>query len=82
LEATAAAYAFSSPEGDLPAAVAITWALFAIFDHQHTPFIHWSAFAFALLSLIWVLKGANGLVTSWRRGGIVLDEERAPLTQH
>jgi len=79
LEATAAAYAFSSPEGDLPAAIAITWSLFAIFEHQHTPFIHWSALGFALLSLIWVIKGANGLVASWRRGGIVLDEERAPL---
>jgi hypothetical protein len=81
-EATAAAYAFSTPEGDLPAAIAITWSLFAIFDRQHTPFIHWSALAFALLSLIWVLKGAVGLFTSWPRGGIVLeDEERAPLTR-
>ncbi|KAH9055881.1 hypothetical protein EDB83DRAFT_2391693 [Lactarius deliciosus] len=81
-EATAAAYAFSTPEGDLPAAIAITWSLFAIFDRQHSPFIHWSALVFALLSLIWVLKGAVGLLTSWRRGGIVLeDEERAPLTR-
>ncbi|KAI0287866.1 hypothetical protein BC826DRAFT_1093227 [Russula brevipes] len=81
-EATAAAYAFSTPEGDLPAAIAITWALFAIFDRQHTPFIHWSALAFALLSLIWVLKGAFGLFSKWPRGGIVLeDEERAPLTR-
>ncbi|KAI0270526.1 hypothetical protein BC834DRAFT_819140 [Gloeopeniophorella convolvens] len=79
-EATAAAYAFSTPEGDLPAAVAITWSLFAIFDHQRTGFIHWSALAFAVLSLVWVLKGAVGLITQWRRGGIVLeDEERAPL---
>jgi len=81
-EGTAAAYAFSTPEGDLPAAIAITWSLFAIFDHQHDPFIHWSALAFALLSLAWVLKGAIGLVSTWRRGGIVLeDEERAPLTR-
>ncbi|KAH9037464.1 hypothetical protein EDB85DRAFT_1936226 [Lactarius pseudohatsudake] len=85
-EATAAAYAFSTPEGDLPAAIAITWSLFAIFDRQHSPFIHWSALVFALLSLLWVLKGAVGLLTSWRRGGIVLardieDEERAPLTR-
>jgi hypothetical protein len=82
LEATAAAYAFSTPEGDLPAAIAITWSLFAIFEHQRTPFIHWSALAFALLSLVWVVKGAFGLVSTWRRGGIVLeDEERAPLTR-
>ncbi|KAI0298479.1 hypothetical protein B0F90DRAFT_1732799 [Multifurca ochricompacta] len=81
-EATAAAYAFSTPEGDLPAAIAITWSLFAIFDHQRTPFIHWSALAFALLSLVWVLKGAAGLATTWRHGGIVLeDEERASLTR-
>ncbi|KAH9970015.1 hypothetical protein BGW80DRAFT_1461635 [Lactifluus volemus] len=82
LESTGATYAFSTPEGDFPAAIAITWALFAIFDHQHTPFIHWSALVFALLSLLWVIKGAYGLVTTWRRGGIVLeDEERAPLTR-
>jgi hypothetical protein len=81
-EATAAAYAFATPEGDLPAAIAITWSLFAIFDRQHTPFIHWSALAFAILSLIWVVKGALGLIAVWRRGGIVLeDEERAPLTR-
>ncbi len=81
-EATAAAYAFSTPEGDLPAAIAITWSLFAIFEHQRTPFIHWSALAFALLSLIWVIKGAFGLLSTWRRGGVVLeDEERAPLTR-
>jgi len=81
-EGTAAAYAFATPEGDLPAAIAITWSLFAIFDHQRDPFIHWSALAFALLSLVWVLKGALGLVSTWRRGDIVLeDEERAPLTR-
>jgi hypothetical protein len=81
-EATAAAYAFSTPEGDLPAAIAITWSLFAIFEHQRTPFIHWSALAFALLSLIWVIKGAFGLLSTWRRGSVVLeDEERAPLTR-
>jgi len=80
-EGTAAAYAFSTPEGDLPAAIAITWSLFAIYDRQPNPFIHWSALAFALLSLVWVLKGAFGLFSTWRRGGIVLeDEERAPLT--
>jgi len=81
-EATAAAYAFSTAEGDLPAAVAVTWSLFAIFEHQQTPFIHWSALAFAILSLIWVLKGGFGLFAAWGRGGLVLeDEERAPLTR-
>jgi len=81
-EATAAAYAFSTPEGDLPAAVAITWSLFAIFAHQQTPFIHWSALGFAVLSLVWVIKGGFGLVSTWCRRGVVLeDEERAPLTR-
>ncbi|THH19406.1 hypothetical protein EW146_g1743 [Bondarzewia mesenterica] len=82
LEATAAAYAFSSPEGDLPASIAIAWALFAIFAHQRSSkFIHWSALAFAILALVWVIKGGVGLARkTWSRGGIVLeDEERAPL---
>ncbi|KZT72143.1 hypothetical protein DAEQUDRAFT_809403 [Daedalea quercina L-15889] len=82
LEATAAAYAFSSAEGDLPASIAIAWSLWAIFSHQHAPaFIHWSALAFAILALFWVLKAVVGLFLKLRRGsrGISLDEERAPL---
>ena len=82
LEATAAAYAFSSPEGDLPASIAIAWSLWAIFDHQRSSaFIHWSALAFSILALIWVVKALVGLVVRIRRrgGGISLDEERAPL---
>ncbi|TFY74567.1 hypothetical protein EWM64_g9446 [Hericium alpestre] len=82
LEGCAAAYAFSTAEGDLPASIAVTWALFAIFAHQRASgFVHWSALAFALLSLVWVMKAAYGLVNTWRRGGVMLeDEERAPLT--
>lgn len=83
LEATAATYAFSSPEGDLPASFAITWSLFAIFAHQdvhRSGFIHWSALVFAILSAIWVVRGMYGLYTRTRGGAIVLvDEERAPL---
>ncbi|KAI0033453.1 hypothetical protein K488DRAFT_84894 [Vararia minispora EC-137] len=79
LESTAAAYAFSSPEGDLPAAIAIAWSLWAIFAHQRTPpFVHWSALAFAILSLVWVVKGAVGLARG-RRGIALEDAERAPL---
>jgi hypothetical protein len=78
LEATAAAYAFSTIEGDLPAAIAISWSLWAIFVHQHNPFIHWSALAFAILSLIWVLKGAYGVYRGRERIALS-DEERAPL---
>ncbi|KII83268.1 hypothetical protein PLICRDRAFT_169025 [Plicaturopsis crispa FD-325 SS-3] len=79
LEATAGTYAFSSPEGDLPAGISIAWALWAIFAHQTASgFVHWSALAFAILSLFWVVKGAAGL---FRRGGGVRleDAERAPL---
>jgi len=81
LEATSAAYAFSSPEGDLAASIAIAWSLFAIFAHQHNPFIHWSALAFSLLSLFWILKSIYGYFISYRRGsgGVLHDEERAPL---
>jgi hypothetical protein len=80
LEGTAATYAFATTEGDLPAAVAIAWSLWAIFDHQKTSFIHWSALVFAILALVWVVKGAFGL---YRRCYVVsialVDEERAPL---
>ncbi|KAH9858597.1 hypothetical protein C2E23DRAFT_864486 [Lenzites betulinus] len=82
LEATAATYAFSSAEGDLPASIAIAWSLWAIFARQrHPAFIHWSALAFAILSLVWVVKAAIGVGLKLRRGGrgISLDEERAPL---
>jgi len=81
LEATSAAYAFSSPEGDLAASIAIAWGLFAIYAHQHNAFIHWSALAFSLLSLFWILKSLYGYFVSYRgRSGSVLhDEERAPL---
>jgi len=83
LEGTAATYAFSSPEGDLPASIAITWSLWAIFTHQtvhRSAFIHWSALAFAILALFWVAKGAFGLYRRFSGGSIALeDEERAPL---
>ena len=81
LESTAAAYAFSAPEGDLPAAVAISWFLWAVFVQQHQPFVHWGALAFAVLSLLWVGKALIALGVRISRGGarISLDEERAPL---
>ncbi|KAG5646813.1 hypothetical protein DXG03_002190 [Asterophora parasitica] len=81
LEGTAATYAFSTPEGDLPASIAIAWSLWAIFAHQTSSgFVHWSALAFSILALIWVVKGSYGLYTRSRGGRIALsDEERAPL---
>jgi hypothetical protein len=80
LEGTAATYAFSSPEGDLPASVAIAWSMWAIYAHQTgSGFVHWTALAFSILTLIWVVKGIFGLVVK-SRGRIALsDEERAPL---
>jgi len=82
LEGTAATYAFSTPEGDLPASIAIAWALWAIYAHQTSSgFVHWSSLVFAILALVWVVKGAVGLATRSRSGRIALsDEERAPLT--
>ncbi|KAH7927060.1 hypothetical protein BV22DRAFT_1085699 [Leucogyrophana mollusca] len=83
LEGTAATYAFSTPEGDLPASIAIVWSLWAIFAHQsvyRSGFIHWSALAFAILALFWVVKGVWGLYRRFSGGVILLeDEERAPL---
>ncbi|KAJ7647587.1 hypothetical protein FB45DRAFT_893845 [Roridomyces roridus] len=80
LEGTAATYSFSTAEGDLPASVAIAWALFAVFAHQtRSSFVHWSALAFAILSIVWVLKGAYGLFVKTRGGVRLHDEERAPL---
>jgi hypothetical protein len=79
LEATAATYAFSSPEGDLPASIAITWSLWAIFAHQKSSgFIHWSALVFAIFSLVWVVKGAYGTFSALRRGRISLTDEERP----
>lgn len=78
LEGTAATYAFATPEGDLPASIAIAWALWAIFAHQTSSgFVHWSSLAFAILALVWVVKGAVGLTS--RDRSRLDDEERAPL---
>ncbi|KAF8310634.1 hypothetical protein DL93DRAFT_2061926 [Clavulina sp. PMI_390] len=79
LESTSVAYALSSPEGDLAGAIAISWSLWAIFAEQTTSvFIHWSAFAFAFLSLFSIAKAVFGLFGA-RQTGLLHDEERAPL---
>jgi len=84
LEATSAAYAFSSPEGDIAGSLAITWGLFGIWDHQRSSgFVHITATVFAVLSAFWVAKALYGLFTSGRGArGILHDEERAPLVGH
>jgi len=80
LEATSAAYAFSSGEGDIAGSIAITWSLFAIFVHQRSSaFIHWSALVFAIISLFWIVKSLLGYYRGGSSGGILHDEERAPL---
>ncbi|KAF8813682.1 hypothetical protein BYT27DRAFT_7180436 [Phlegmacium glaucopus] len=80
LEGTAATYSFSTPEGDLPASIAIAWSLWAIFSHQTSSgFVHWSSLAFAILALIWVVKGAIGLIFRHNSRIALVDEERAPL---
>jgi len=81
LESTSAAYAMSSTEGDLPGAFVISWTLWAIFDHQRSSaFIHWSALAFSILSVFWVLKATYGLYSKCTGSHIALaDEERGPL---
>jgi len=80
LEGTAAAYAFSTPEGDLPASIAIAWSLWAIFAHQTgSGFVHWTALVFSILTLIWVVKGITGIIVKGRGRIALSDEERAPL---
>jgi hypothetical protein len=81
LEATAATYSLSSAEGDLAATIAIAWSLWAIFAHQTSSgFVHWTALAFAILTMVWVIKGAYGLGTrTWGGRVALVDEERAPL---
>lgn len=84
LESTAVGYAFSSAEGDLAGAVAITWSLFGIYSRQSrvggSGFVSITSLIFACLSAFWVgvsiwrlykAKGASGVLHG--------DEERAPL---
>ncbi|CAD6889559.1 unnamed protein product [Tilletia controversa] len=77
LEATSAGYVFSG-KGDAAGAAVITFSLLAIFQYQHTKFIHWSALVFFIISLIALVRAL--IATFQNRGRIALsDEERAPL---
>jgi len=84
LEATAVGYAFSSPEGDLSGAIAITWSLFGIWARQSRPsgsgFVSTVTLIFASISAFWILVSIYRL---WQakgvRGVLHHDEERAPL---
>ncbi|PWZ02164.1 hypothetical protein BCV70DRAFT_198446 [Testicularia cyperi] len=78
LESTAAGYVWYS-EGDVAGALVISLSLLAIFQHQTTSkFIHWSALAFFIISLIAVLRAVISIVTNRNRTALN-DEERAPL---
>ncbi|GAC92988.1 hypothetical protein PHSY_000548 [Pseudozyma hubeiensis SY62] len=78
LESTAAGYVWYS-EGDVAGALVISLSLLAIFQHQtSSKFIHWSALAFFIISLIAVLRAVLSIFTSRNRTAVT-DEERAPL---
>jgi len=84
LEATAAAYAFSSPEGDISGSFAITWSLFGIWSGQRHPggsgFVSTVSLIFSVLSAFWLIKSVVGRVQKGRGvHGVLHDEERAPL---
>ena len=63
LVSSAASYSCATPEVDLPASIVIAWCLWGIFAHQTSSgFVHWSALAFAIISLLWVIDGVNSFV--------------------
>lgn len=64
LQTIASAYAYSTAEGDLPACLAVSWFIWAVFVHQteaKSPFVHWCALGAAILSLCWLMRSAIGL---------------------
>jgi len=78
MEIQAAGYAFSSTQGDVGGSAVITWTLFNIFSHQTSSgFVHWSALAFAIVSLVNLLKSVYGTGANARR--ITLTEESQPI---
>lgn len=78
LESTAAGYVWYS-EGDVAGAAVISLSLLAIFQHQtSSKFIHWSALAFFIISLVAVLRAVIAIFTN-RNTTAISDEERAPL---
>ncbi len=72
-----AMYAFSTAEGGLPASIAITWSLWAIFAHQtFSGFMYWLSLVCAVLALIYVV---NGAIVIWSGPVVVAHGERTPL---
>ena len=82
LEGTAAAYVFAG-HGDVVGAAVISLSLLAIFQHQGVQrsgaFIHYSALAFFIISLIAVLRAAIAAIQGRHSTITSSDEERAPL---
>lgn len=84
LEGTAAAYVFAG-RGDVVGAAVISLSLLAIFQRQSIGrsghFIHYSALAFFIISLIAVLRATIAALSGSSRitGARATDEERAPL---
>jgi len=69
------AYAATTKSGDIPGATVITLGLFAIFSHHNQPgTLHWLTLAFAIVSLLAVVKSVVGTWQVWRGGQIRLDE--------
>jgi len=84
LVGTAAGYAFHSDRGDIAGALVISWSLLGIFQHQHTPVIHWFAFASFILSLGAIGKALYGIRRSGHSlvdGVLHSDEEARPILQ-
>jgi len=84
LQGGAAAFALSSVVGDRPAAFVLSFALWAISDHQRSsPFIHGSATAFFILSLLWDFMAMDGIYRKCTgRSNFLSDDERGPLLGH
>lgn len=82
LEGTAAAYVFAG-HGDVVGAAVISLSILAIYNHQTIArageFIHYSALAFFIISLIAVLRATIAAFTGRTNVGGATDEERAPL---
>jgi len=78
LELVSAAYAFSSPEGDLAGSIVISWAFLGLVERQGNDGFRIAA----VISLVWVAKAAYGLYChkfKHTNGENVVDSERAPL---
>jgi len=70
---------FHNPIIEIPAACAIAWSIFAIFEHQSNDFIHFSALAFFILACLWIAERLFGWYSKRHGGTGGILPERAPL---